>query len=185
MRDREMLKKAPVGWAAFPQLVGPAVEYATDLVQRQILFWDTLRQRGNQYREHSAKLAPHVLNYSFEVIADGRTFKRPVNYVLVRIVPPEGRGDQPEGEAIRDRRSPRRPWPRYRRLQGGQRNWRGDEGRPSLLLRRLPPRAHAGPNHRRYRRAPRRSSSKRSLRCTPRPMANRAWLEIARRAGPS
>ncbi len=42
MRDQEMLKKAPVGWAAFPQLFGPAVEYATDLVQRQILFWDTL-----------------------------------------------------------------------------------------------------------------------------------------------
>ncbi len=42
MRDQEMLKKAPVGWAAFPQLFGAAVEYATDLVQRQILFWYTL-----------------------------------------------------------------------------------------------------------------------------------------------
>ena len=90
MSDQEMLKKAPIGWAAFPQLFGPAIEYTTDLVQRQILFWDTLRQRGNQYREHAAKLAPHVLNYSFEVIADGRTFKRPVNYILVRILPPNG-----------------------------------------------------------------------------------------------
>ena len=89
MSDPEMSKKAPIGWAAFPELFGPAVEYATDLVQRQILFWDTLRQRGNQYLEHSAKLAPHVLNYSFEVIADGRTFKRPVNYILVRIMPPQ------------------------------------------------------------------------------------------------
>src|SRR5208337_4888368 len=58
--------------------------------QRQILFWDTLRQRGNQYREQSAKLAPHVLNYAIEMIADGRTFNRPVNYLLVRIVPPKG-----------------------------------------------------------------------------------------------
>ena len=90
MSDREMSKEAPVGWAAFPQLFGPAVEYATDLVQRQILFWDTLRQRGNQYREQSAKLAPHVLNYSLELVADGRTFERPVNYLLVRIVPPKG-----------------------------------------------------------------------------------------------
>jgi len=89
MSERESSKEAPIGWAAFPQLFGPAVEYATDFVQRQILFWDTLRQRGNQYREHSAKLAPHVLTYSFEVIADARTFKRPVNYVLVRIIPPK------------------------------------------------------------------------------------------------
>ena len=34
MRDQEILKKALVSWAAFPQLFGPAVEYATDLVQR-------------------------------------------------------------------------------------------------------------------------------------------------------
>ncbi len=39
MRDQEILKKALVSWAAFPQLFGPAVEYATDLVQ---LLWDTL-----------------------------------------------------------------------------------------------------------------------------------------------
>ncbi len=42
MRDQEMLKKVPIGWAAFSRHFGPAVEYATDLVQRQILFWDTL-----------------------------------------------------------------------------------------------------------------------------------------------
>ena len=99
--------------------------------------------------------------------------------------PAEGRGDQPDSETVCDRRSPRGPWSRYRRLQGGQRNRRRDESWPSLLLRRLPPRPRAGSNHRRHRRAQRRSSSKRSLRCTPKPMANRAWLEIARRAGPS
>ncbi len=119
MSDPDKSKQAPIGWAAFPQLFGPAVEYATDFVQRQILFWDTLRQRGNQYREHSAKLAPHVLNYSFEVVADGRTFKRPVNYILVRIIPPGGRGNQPDRPAVRDRRSARRARPRHRRFQGG------------------------------------------------------------------
>ena len=119
MSDQEMLKKAPIGWAAFPHLFGPAIEYATDFVQRQILFWDTLRQRGNQYREHSAKLAPHVLNYSFEVIADGRTFKRPVNYILLRIEPPKDVEIEPEGQAVRDRRSARRARSRHWRLQGG------------------------------------------------------------------
>lgn len=27
-------------------------EYATDFTQRSVLFWDTLRERGNTYREH-------------------------------------------------------------------------------------------------------------------------------------
>jgi pimeloyl-ACP methyl ester carboxylesterase len=70
-------------------MFAPAVEYMTDAVQRSILFWDVMRQRGNAYREHVAKSAPHVLDYDVEVIADARTFERPVNYALVRIVPPK------------------------------------------------------------------------------------------------
>ena len=81
---------APVDWKTSCGFWGAACEYAVDAAQRQVLFWDTMRQRGNQYREHIAKTAPHVLNYSLEVIADGRRLERPVNYVLVRIVPPEG-----------------------------------------------------------------------------------------------
>ena len=68
----------------------PASEYLIDAVQRSVLFMDTMRQRGNQYLEQSAKLAPHVLEFKLEVVLDGRTFERPVNYILVRIVPPAG-----------------------------------------------------------------------------------------------
>ena len=49
-----------------------------------------MRQRGNSYLEHEAKTVPHVLRYQFELVIDGRTLERPVNYGLVRIVPPEG-----------------------------------------------------------------------------------------------
>jgi hypothetical protein len=66
------------------------IEYLTDAVQRTVLFWDVMRQRGNQYREHLAETAPHVLDYGFELVVDGRTLPRPVNYGLVRIVPPQG-----------------------------------------------------------------------------------------------
>ena len=52
--------------------------------------WDVMRQSGNQYREHLAETAPHVLDYEAELVVDGRTLDRPVNYALVRIVPPEG-----------------------------------------------------------------------------------------------
>jgi pimeloyl-ACP methyl ester carboxylesterase len=69
---------------------GLAMDYVIDATQRTVLFWDVMRQRGNQYREHLAETTPHVLSYEAEVIIDGRTLKRPVNYGLVRIIPPEG-----------------------------------------------------------------------------------------------
>jgi pimeloyl-ACP methyl ester carboxylesterase len=67
-----------------------AMEYVVDAAQRTVLFWDTMRQRGNQYREHLAETAPHVLDYEVELIIDGRTLDRPVNYCLVRVIPPMG-----------------------------------------------------------------------------------------------
>jgi pimeloyl-ACP methyl ester carboxylesterase len=55
-----------------------------------LLFWDVMRQRGRQYEEHLQEAVPNVLNYQAELVLDGRTLDRPVNYGLVRIVPPEG-----------------------------------------------------------------------------------------------
>jgi pimeloyl-ACP methyl ester carboxylesterase len=67
-----------------------AMEYAIDAAQRTVLFLDVMRERGNQYLEHMAESAPHVLDYKVELIADGRKFDRPVNYALVRVIPPDG-----------------------------------------------------------------------------------------------
>ena len=44
-------------------MFAPAMEYMVDAAQRRVLFWDVMRQRGNQYREHLAETAPHVLDY--------------------------------------------------------------------------------------------------------------------------
>ena len=65
-------------------------DYAADFAQRSILFWDTLRERGNQYLQHTAEGMPPVLHFEFEMELDARRFTRPVNYALVKIVPPEG-----------------------------------------------------------------------------------------------
>jgi pimeloyl-ACP methyl ester carboxylesterase len=67
-----------------------AMEYMTDAGQRTLLFWDVMRQRGEQYEEHLQEAVPNVLNYQPELVMDGRTLERPVNYGLVRIVPPAG-----------------------------------------------------------------------------------------------
>ena len=70
-------------------LVASAVEYMMDASQRSVLFLDVLRRRGDQYREHIAETAPHVLQYAAELIIDGRKLDEPVNYALVRIIPPK------------------------------------------------------------------------------------------------
>lgn len=64
--------------------------YAVDAIQRSILFWDTLRQRGDNFIERATKGSEPVLHFDYETILDGRTFERPVNYVLLRITPPAG-----------------------------------------------------------------------------------------------
>lgn len=65
-------------------------EYWIDAWQRSILTLDALRERGNIYFEQSAKEAPNVLGFAVELVRDGRTLPQPVNYVLVRVVPPDG-----------------------------------------------------------------------------------------------
>jgi pimeloyl-ACP methyl ester carboxylesterase len=67
-----------------------AWQYWVDLTQRSILFWDTLRQRGNNYIEHESAGKPPLLHFDYETVLDARTFERPVNYALLRIIPPEG-----------------------------------------------------------------------------------------------
>jgi len=64
--------------------------YAVDAAQRSILFWDTIRERGNNYVEHTRAGLPPVLHFDYETVVDGRKLARPVNYALVRIVPPAG-----------------------------------------------------------------------------------------------
>ncbi|WP_051283757.1 DUF3141 domain-containing protein [Desulforegula conservatrix] len=65
-------------------------EYMTDAYQRSVLYWDIMRQRGNLNQEQQEKIAPNVLQFEYELIANGKTLAEPVNYALVRIVPPKG-----------------------------------------------------------------------------------------------
>src|SRR5208282_4672458 len=65
-----------------------AQEYWIDAWQRGVLVLEALNKRGNTHVAETAKEAPHVLSFSAEVVLDGRTLARPVNYALVRIVPP-------------------------------------------------------------------------------------------------
>jgi pimeloyl-ACP methyl ester carboxylesterase len=88
-------RKGPEPSALAPRAAGfsawqAAWDYWVDAWQRTVLFWDVLRQRSEQYYAEKAKPVPHVLSFDAELVLDGRTFERPVNYGLVRIKPPQG-----------------------------------------------------------------------------------------------
>jgi pimeloyl-ACP methyl ester carboxylesterase len=86
----EQRSEQSVAFAPWLGILAPVVEYMMDAGQRSVLFMDVLRQRGNQYRAHLAETAPHVLNYKVELVIDGRTLDRPVNYALAKVIPPAG-----------------------------------------------------------------------------------------------
>jgi hypothetical protein len=66
-------------WPFF-EVANSAVEYWVDAWQRAILLLDVLPQRGNNWVEHNAREAPHVLNFDVELVLDGRLLPRTVNY---------------------------------------------------------------------------------------------------------
>lgn len=76
--------------ASMMQIGADAIEYWTDAWQRSILFWDVLRERGNQYIEHEESGKPPVLVFEFQIVMDARRFERPANYALAAIEPPKG-----------------------------------------------------------------------------------------------
>ncbi|WP_447045536.1 DUF3141 domain-containing protein [Vreelandella sp. H-I2] len=67
-----------------------AFGYWRDSVERSVLYWDVMRERGNQYLEHMEQTKPNVLGFNTEVLVDGRTLPRPTNYELLRVLPHEG-----------------------------------------------------------------------------------------------
>lgn len=65
-------------------------EYQRDAAERAVLTADVLRQRGDIFLEHEAADCPPVLIYDYEVVMDGKDLPYPCNYMLLRILPPEG-----------------------------------------------------------------------------------------------
>jgi hypothetical protein len=74
--------------AANPLAAWP--EYLVDAFQRSVLFFDVLRQRGNEQIEITSRPMATVLRFDHEVLMSGHSLPRPINYSLSRIVPPTG-----------------------------------------------------------------------------------------------
>jgi pimeloyl-ACP methyl ester carboxylesterase len=93
-RARNAADRQASAAVATPQLPWQAwltgTQYAVDVAQRSVLFWDTLRQRGNNFVEHERQGLPPLLHFEHELVMDGRELDVPVNYALLRILPPPG-----------------------------------------------------------------------------------------------
>jgi hypothetical protein len=72
--------------------LGPTAlnEYVRDFWQRSVLFLDLLRQRGNQQEDMLTHGVSSVLMYDSELVMRGEELPHPVNYSLLRVIPPEG-----------------------------------------------------------------------------------------------
>jgi len=90
VRFQERVQKAAQGMQPAAAAGSAWPQYLIDCAQRAVIFWDTLRQRGNNYLEHEQKGQPPVLHFEHEMVLDGRTLQKPVNYALLRIIPPQG-----------------------------------------------------------------------------------------------
>lgn len=93
-RMRQALNGSSAGWPATlmtPMGMQTSWRYAVDFLQRSILFWDMMRERGNNFLQMELEGGPRpVLHFQHDMVLDGRGFERPVNYALLKIIPPEG-----------------------------------------------------------------------------------------------
>lgn len=73
-------------WKSFSPLHS-ITEYIVDAMQRSVMFWETMHQRGNIYLEHRTQGKPPVLAFPYEMLMDGREMENPCNYILLRVIP--------------------------------------------------------------------------------------------------
>lgn len=71
-------------------LVADLQEYLLDACQRGVLFLDLLRRRGDEEIEMTSRPTATVLCFGHDMIMDGRSLPRPINYTLSRILAPPG-----------------------------------------------------------------------------------------------
>jgi hypothetical protein len=78
-------KPALAGSLSSPPTLEELAAYQRDVLERTILFWDTLRKRADNMFAHERAGKPPLLDFDYELILDARRFERPVNYALLRI----------------------------------------------------------------------------------------------------
>ncbi|MFH1081646.1 MAG: DUF3141 domain-containing protein [Pseudomonadota bacterium] len=105
MATENMTKQGKSAW----KWIDDVFAYGVDAAQRSAIYMDILRKRGNTYIEHLRSGQPPVLVFNYEMILDGRTFSRPVNYALVRIVDRRQKKESPPHDGERRHKTIKHP----------------------------------------------------------------------------
>lgn len=84
VRDLSGSQPAVPGVSGTPSIFN-ILAYQRDVLERSILFFDTMRRRANNMLEHERAGLPPLLNFKYETLLDARQFDRPANYALLRI----------------------------------------------------------------------------------------------------
>lgn len=80
----------------------PFFEYVIDRSQRGAIIGNLLRRQSSLFFKDLENDQPPVISFKYEIIMDGRTFDKPVNYALTRIV--ERRGDEKRRKEAQEKR---------------------------------------------------------------------------------
>jgi hypothetical protein len=75
--------QAPID--AYISSLPDVLRYQQDLLERTVLFWDTLRHRADNMLEHERAGLPPLLDFKYETLLDARRFEHSANYALLRI----------------------------------------------------------------------------------------------------
>lgn len=74
-----------------PVTAGNALgEHLVDAGQRSVLLLDILRERGDEQADMASRPLATVLSFGHEILLSGKSLRRPINYSLARVIPPDG-----------------------------------------------------------------------------------------------
>jgi len=89
-----------VSFTSATDFIGPLPEYLVDAFQRNVLFLDLLRRRGDEEIEITSRPMATVLRFEHELLMSGLSLPRPINYALYRIMPPTGTAIDPRKRPV-------------------------------------------------------------------------------------
>ncbi len=83
-----------------PEAATALKDYLVDAAERGVLLTDILRQRGNEQADMASRPLATVLTFGHEILMSGRSLRRPINYSLARVIPPEGATIDPKKRPV-------------------------------------------------------------------------------------
>ncbi len=83
-----------------PEAATALKDYLVDAAERGVLLTDILRERGNEQADMASRPLATVLSFGHEILMSGKSLRRPINYSLARVIPPQGATIDPKKRPV-------------------------------------------------------------------------------------